>query len=183
MKDKNPITYQLDHLAAFLFALNLSQINRRLIVKYQDLKLSYPSLLYIHDLYRNDICLKYVQLTDLSDNFNILKPINKIIQEFEQKKRGKNDGLVELRDVVTKLRSLCESDFSKSLKSEVRDVYIAHNDLMKRTAITVDMDQLNENFKQIVVLYNRACIIWGSTPILLDFSQRDTIETMLKDLS
>src|SRR5690554_7844725 len=92
MKDKDPITYQLDHLAAFLFALDLSQINRRLIVKYQDLKLSYPSLLYIHDLYRNYICLKYVQLTDLSDNFNILKPINKIIQEFEQRSEERRVG-------------------------------------------------------------------------------------------
>jgi sulfur transfer complex TusBCD TusB component (DsrH family) len=183
MKDKNPITYQLDHLADFLFALELSQINRGYIVKYLELKDSYPSLIYIHNLYRNDICLKYVQLTDLSDSFNILKPINKIVHEFEQNKSEKADNLVELRSVVSELRSICESEFSKSLKSKVRDVYIAHNDLMKRTAITVDMDQLNVNFKQLVELYNRVCTIWGSAPILLDFTQRDTIEKMLKDLS
>jgi hypothetical protein len=182
MKDKDPITYQLNHLGNFLFELNLSQVNRKCIVENQDLKYRYPSLLHMHNLYRNDICMKYVQLTELNDNFHIIKPINKIIQEFEQNKAEKSDQLIALREIKDSLVLICDSEFSKNLKSKVRDLYLAHNDLMKREHLTVDMDKLNENFIEIVDLYNKVCVIWGNPVIQLGFTQRDTLENMLKDL-
>lgn len=182
MKEEDQITYQLDHLGNFLLELNLSQVNRKYIVENQDLKFRYPSLLHMHNLYRNDICMKYVQLTELNDNFHIIKPINKIIQKFEQNKTVKSDELIALREIKDNLILICNSEFSKNLKSEVRDLYLAHNDLMKRENLTVDMDKLNENFIEIVDLYNKVCVIWGNPLIQLDFAQRDTLENMLKDL-
>lgn len=147
----------------------------------KELAKKYKSLIFFHALLDEYAILKTAILIDKRDNFHILKPYLKILSDKNLQETLSKKLLDELNTQKFEIENFIDSDFVKKL-GLMRDKYLAHNDLLKRESIEIDMLELKELVTKMIKTLNKTCITLGLATIPSHSIKVNSLEDLIDAL-
>jgi hypothetical protein len=174
------IHFELGNIQNNLLEVIIMLNYRDSIERYVEMTEHYPQFHFIERRLIENIILRISSLIEDGSraNFNVLKPINRILSEKNFKDKHKEIRLLEV-EIKNKISEPISQKFFY-----IRDKYLAHNDLNKRESVDgIIPNEIRKYAEELLRLINKVCetMVFPTASLMkYDGHSLDTIFEKLK---
>lgn len=175
------ISFQINELQSQLTTVSLGIEYRDVIYENRDLAKKYVALTFIYRRLIESSILTMAVLVSEKDEFNCLKPYKVIEGDKTIRDKLDKSKFDKIMSHKKELEKILGTDIVKNLKT-VRDQFIAHNDLLKRENMNIDLMELRKLIKDIRIIYNETSFLLNIPLFPMNSGKHNSIDPLIQKL-